>query len=231
VDGNLVKTFAPSAADPTVLVCRANVPLVDGPHTLSVRATSVSGPVTTTTRTFKIDATLPPEVDPPGGGGDDDGGGPVVTTAFTWFNTAFPTFSAVPSKVPTDPIELLYLVDRSSVTPIDSMTPNLYDAFFDAKGTTYFNGVIDQNGVYLSDPGAFDGAIQMPGRVSSPIEGVWYIHALARNAEGAGGPITHVGYGVDLTSPAVVGGVAVYSSSYASSYAEPCSDSLEWNSA
>jgi len=212
VDGVVARTFAPTASDPTLLVCGADVPLSGGPHTLLVRATSVSGPVSTVSRSFIVDTTLPPEVDPnPGGGGS--GGGPTVTPAFTWFRTPFPTFSALPSDVPTDTTELLYLVNRTSVTPIDPTMPNLYDAFFDATGTTYFSGVIDQMGVYLSNPGAYDGAIQMPGRTSSPIEGVWYIHAMARNALGDGSPLTHVAYGVDLTRPAVVTGVQVYANS------------------
>jgi hypothetical protein len=215
IDGVVVKTFSPSAGTLS-MVGSYFATLSEGPHDFTVTATSVSGPSTVASRRFIVDTTLPPVIDPPPDGGGGGGGTPVVTPTFTWFNTAYPSFTAQPSGVPTVPTEMLYLVDRNAVTPIDPLLPNLYYGFFNpVAGNTYFNGLIDQMGVYLSDPVAFDGATQMPGRVTSPIEGVWYIHALVRDAEGAASPITHVGYGVDLTKPAAVTGVSLYANSTA----------------
>ncbi len=210
IEGTTVaRTFTPASSDATSLVSSMYAILPTGTYTLNVTAYSVSGPTAVVRRSFNVDASLPPEIEPPPGGGT----GPVVTPAFTWFNTVFPTFIAKPSATPTDPVEMLYLVDRTPVTLIDSLDPNSYYASFAIKDLkTHVNGVIDQQGVWLSDPVAFDGETLFPGRVTSPLEGVWYIHALVRNALGASGGTTHVGYGVDLTPPLAVTGVTAFRS-------------------
>lgn len=204
----LSQTFTPASADATTLACFMYAVLPTGAHTMDVTAHSISGPSTTVSRTFNVDASLPPDIiDPPDGGGD----GPSVSTPFRWFRTAFPTFEAQPSTVPTDPTELLYLVDRSPETLIDTTDPNSYYASFSIDDMKpHVQGVIDQHGVYRSSPVAFDGATIFPGRTTSPLEGIWYIHAAARNALGEGGPTRHLGYGVDLTPPLAVAGVAAY---------------------
>lgn len=207
----VARTFTPASADTTTMVCAMYAPLSTGTYTLRVTAYSVSGPSSVVTRRFNVDASLPPEVPPPDDGGGDDT--PVVTPTFTWFNTAFPSFTAKPGAVPTNPTELLYLVDRTPITPIVATDPNAYHISTNlTETTTFFNGVIDQRGVYLSDPAAFDGFLQMPARVSDPIEGIWYVHALIRNALGEASDVVHVGYGVDITPPLPVTGVGVFRS-------------------
>ncbi|HSK48739.1 MAG TPA: Ig-like domain-containing protein, partial [Coriobacteriia bacterium] len=215
VEGMPSQTFTPGPNDATDMSCSMLSPLLSGNYTLTVTAHSASGTSKTVQRFFTVDSSLPQETDPgdPGDPGDDEGEPPVVTPAYQWFNTRFPSFNAMPSDEPTAATELLYLVDRTPNSPIDADNPNAYYSSFRVEeGTTHVNGVVDQYGVYLSDPSSFDGAIQLPGRVTQPMEGTWYLHALFRNSLGDAGPTAHVAYGVDLTPPAAVTDVNVYSS-------------------
>lgn len=213
IDGQPVQTFYPASAETTVMVCSAYAPLQTGSYNFTVTANSASGNTATASRPFNVDSTLPPEIDP-GNGGGNGGGTPNVTPTFTWFNTEFPTFTAKPSDAPTDPTELLYLVDRSSGTVIDGSDPNsYYSSFRITDSTTYVNGLVDQRGVLRSNPVAFDGVLQLgSARIADPVEGMWYLHALFRNAQGESSPMAHVAYGVDLTRPIPVTGVQVFSS-------------------
>jgi len=212
VDGTPVRTFTPSTPGAKSLLCAMYQPLTGGTHTLVVTARSISGTTQLAARVFDVDGTLPPEVPPPSGGGGS--GETTVTVETEWFKTAFPTFKAYSGTKPEDPTELLYVIDRSPTADINPANPNsYYGSFKPTEGTTHFNGVIDQLGVYRSNPSAFDGAVHLPGKVSSPLEGIWYIHALIRNAAGQSGERVDVAYGVDLTAPLKVNNVRLFADS------------------
>ncbi|PKQ17394.1 MAG: hypothetical protein CVT67_00905 [Actinobacteria bacterium HGW-Actinobacteria-7] len=215
VDGVPVRTFTPATVGDRSMSPSMYQPLTGGSHTFLVTARSVSGTTQTMSRAFNVDATLPPVIPPPPGGGSGDTS---VTVETEWFNNVFPVFKAYSGTRPMSPTELLYLVDRTPSMAIDPSDPNsYYGSFKPETGTTHFNGVIDQLGVYRSNPAAFDGALTLPGRVSSPLEGIWYIHALVRNADGEAGDQVDVAYGIDLTPPVKVDNVQVFSSNTAMS--------------
>jgi hypothetical protein len=134
-------------------------------------------------------------------------------SSLIYYNTVFPEFTAQPSNEPTDPIEMLYLINRTDTATIDPAAPNSYYASYKTPSSTYFNGVIDQWGVYFSDPARFDADLASgptQGLTSSPVEGLWYAHAALRNAASAGSPVTTVPYIVDITPPTKVTGVGVF---------------------
>lgn len=213
IDGVPVRTFVPSVAGAKSIQCSFFEALTTGPHTVLVTARSISGTTQMASRTLIVDATLPPVIPPPSGGGSDE---TTVVVETEWFNTTFPTFKAYAGTRPTNPTELLYLVDRTPTADILPNDPNsYYGSFKPIEGTTHFKGVIDQLGVFLSNPDEFDGLLYLPGRVSSPLEGIWYIHAVVRNALGEAGERVDVAYGVDLTKPVRVENVRIYASNTA----------------
>jgi hypothetical protein len=204
VDGVVVSSVVLSSGETTQgvagLLHRASV----GPHTLSVTVSNAVGGVATASSSFVVDSARLPILSDYSSSQGVEGDLPV------WYNTEYPAFSAIAAESVPNPTEVLYAVDRSPEGVVDPMSPNAYNASFRvAAGTTYFDGVIDLNGVYLSNPALFDGALQLPG-VARPTEGVWYTHAAVRNALGQSGGTISTVYGIDLTPPAAVGWLAAY---------------------
>lgn len=220
VDGTVVETFTPSA-NTTSAVLTSLESLPSGGHTLVVTVYSVSGGTMTATRSFVVDSSLPvstlgivppsTETTPLSGTSTTNPYVPTDSLTFwrqLWGNSMQPNFTiASPSFEPYQQAELFYTVDRSPTGIINPNDATTYYRSVKSSGAMVMN-IFDQRGILLNRPD-LNGTALYPGRVSDPVEGVWFWHLLFKSLDGTTMNY-NLPYGIDITKPAMVTGLGIY---------------------
>lgn len=172
--------------------------------------------------------------DAPGGTSSTNPDAPPHEWRQRWGNSLYPNFTLTS---PADVDGFLYSVDRSADTTVNPANPDAYDRTVKSNGT-HFDTTLDLDGIYLTQPTAWDGRLLFPGGAMLPQEGIWYWHLKAYAVNQAAlsyeyAAANHtVDFGFDATPPAKVTGLGVFSSASAAAPAAVLTQSranVRWN--